>query len=331
MTQTIFGNKAISSLYINNKEVQSIVTNDNVVLYEKENSVTPVVSEPSNIVLSTSKNILSMEHNDSAILTATVTDENDNFCSNKPITFKMGNTVVGVSNTNSNGEASINYTANGTGINLTFQATYDNIQSNTLTIDDYIFYDDASTNKSNDLTIIKSSNETYSITYDSNGYLLTRSGKTNVFTSILFTETNIIPFEFTMDVNITQKTPTSGGYNLVFAVQDTYPTSGYVNNNSIQIGTWSSSKFYRYFTGTTVNSNTSSSGVLASNTWFTLFISYDGSTLTIKIVNTSTGTQVIGKTISNVSLNYNKYYYFVTIMCGSQSKQYIKNIKIKKI
>ena len=56
----------ISSLYINNKEVQSIITNNNVVLYEK--AVTPIPI-PETITLNASKDIISYAHNESCTLT----------------------------------------------------------------------------------------------------------------------------------------------------------------------------------------------------------------------------------------------------------------------
>lgn len=137
MTQTIFGNKAISSLYINNKEVQSIITSDNVVLYEKES--TPILSELNNISISASKYILSEYDNDTCVLSAIVTDENNNTCSNQTVTFKSNNTVLGTAITNSNGVATYTYNSQGVG-EFYASASIDNLSSNSLLIEDCKYY-----------------------------------------------------------------------------------------------------------------------------------------------------------------------------------------------
>lgn len=109
----VINNKTVSSLYIHNKEVQSIITTDNVVLYEKES--TPILSEPNSISISTSKYILSEHDNDTCVLSATVTDEDNNACSNQTVTFKANNTVLGTATTDSNGVATYTYNSQGIG------------------------------------------------------------------------------------------------------------------------------------------------------------------------------------------------------------------------
>lgn len=143
MTQTIFGNKTISSLYIHNKEVQSIITSDNVVLYEKENSVTPVVSEPYSISLSASKYILSEYDNDTCVLSATVTDENDDVCSNQSVVFTLDTTVLGTATTDSNGVATLNYNSQGIG-DIFITANISDLYSNSILIEDCQYYNDGS-------------------------------------------------------------------------------------------------------------------------------------------------------------------------------------------
>ena len=135
----ITNNKTVSSLYIHNKEVQSIITSDNVVLYEKENSVTPVVSEPYSISLSASKYILSEHDTDTCVLSATVTDENNNACSNQTVTFKSDNTILGTAITDNNGVTTYTYNSQGIG-DVCIGAETNNLSSNSILIEDCMYF-----------------------------------------------------------------------------------------------------------------------------------------------------------------------------------------------
>lgn len=131
------GNKTVSSLIIHNKEVQSIITTDNVVLYEKES--TPILSEPNSITISTSKYILSEHDTDTCVLTATVTDENNNPCNNQTVTFKANNTVLGTAITDNTGVATYTYNSQGNG-EFYASANIGNLSSNSLLIEDCKYY-----------------------------------------------------------------------------------------------------------------------------------------------------------------------------------------------
>lgn len=133
----ITNNKTVSSLYIHNKEVQSIITTDNVVLYEKES--TPIPSEPNSISLSASKHILSEHDTDTCVLSVTVTDENNNACSNQTVTFKSNNTVLGTTITDNTGVATYTYNSQGVG-EFYASASIDNLSSNSLLIEDCKYY-----------------------------------------------------------------------------------------------------------------------------------------------------------------------------------------------
>ena len=139
-----FENKTVSSLYIHNKEVQSIITSNNVILYEKENSVTPVVSEPYSISLSASKYILSEHDTDTCVLTAIVTDENNDACSNQSVVFTSDTTVLGTTTTDSNGVATLNYNSQGNG-DIFITANINDLYSNSILIEDCQYYNDGST------------------------------------------------------------------------------------------------------------------------------------------------------------------------------------------
>ena len=124
MTQTIFRNKTISSLYINNKEVQSIITNNNVVLYEK--AVTPIPI-PETITLNASKDIISYAHNESCTLTLQYPP---GYTIN--IYNNSTNVLLGTMTDNNNNTYQYNYQATGNG-DITFRAEVDN-KSTTYTV-----------------------------------------------------------------------------------------------------------------------------------------------------------------------------------------------------
>lgn len=126
-----------SSVVIGGKEVQSIVTSNGGVLYQKSS---PSPSTVSSISLSSSSNILSAYHSESATLTATATDNNSNPVANATVEFFNGSTSLGTSTTNSSGVATKSYSATGVG-DVSLTATSGNVSSSAVTVEDCLFYD----------------------------------------------------------------------------------------------------------------------------------------------------------------------------------------------
>lgn len=137
-----FENKTVSSLYIHNKEVQSIITNDNIVLYEKSSTPIPVTDS---VNLVTTTNVVSHYHSDTATLTATVLDDTDNAIENATVEFFNGSTSMGTAITDSNGEATKTYSASGIG-DVSFTAECDNITSSPIIIEDCWYFNDGTIN-----------------------------------------------------------------------------------------------------------------------------------------------------------------------------------------
>lgn len=126
-----------SNVVIGGKEVQSIVTSNGGVLYQKQSPTpTPTVSSVS---LASDKSILSAYHSESATLSATVSDSNNSAVSGVTVEFFNGSTSLGTSTTNSNGVATKSYSATGSG-DVSLTATSSNVSSTAITVEDCLFY-----------------------------------------------------------------------------------------------------------------------------------------------------------------------------------------------
>ena len=130
-------NKMVSSLEMNNKEIQSIVTSDNVVLYNINSS------EYNAISLSSDKNILSYADNESCTLTAQLTKNGSpSLIEGETVSFYNGATLLGTDDTDSNGIATLTYTSAGVG-DMSITASVDGIIiSETFSIRDFTYIAD---------------------------------------------------------------------------------------------------------------------------------------------------------------------------------------------
>lgn len=172
-----FGNKTVSSLYINNKEVQSIITSNNVVLYEKV--VTPIPI-PETITLSASKDIISYAHNELCTLTLQYPP---GYTIN--IYNNSTNVLLGTMTDKNNNTYQYTHQATGNG-DITFRAEIDN-KSTTYTIKDVFYYnsgkDSAKLSDFDIANIWNSKNQTKgttTITTDNTEWItITRTGGTN--------------------------------------------------------------------------------------------------------------------------------------------------------
>lgn len=94
---------------------------------------------PDNISLNSNKSILSYVDGETATLTATLVDSNDNPVEGYTVTFKKGDTTVGTDTTDSNGEAEYTYSSAGVG-DVSITAECGSVDD-TYTIEDCIYYD----------------------------------------------------------------------------------------------------------------------------------------------------------------------------------------------
>lgn len=96
--------------------------------------VTPTVT----ITLTGDKSILSYSNSESVTLSATVL-ENGSGKSGVTVEFFKGSTSLGTATTNSSGVATKSYSATGSG-DVSFTATYSNVTSSAVTVEDCIYY-----------------------------------------------------------------------------------------------------------------------------------------------------------------------------------------------
>ena len=102
---------------------------------------TPTVAS---VGLSADKSILSYADSESATLSATVLDENDDPMEGVTVTFYNGSTSMGTADTNSSGVATKSYASTGAG-DLSFTASVGTISSETYSIEDCLLYQDMDT------------------------------------------------------------------------------------------------------------------------------------------------------------------------------------------
>ena len=140
----IINNKTVSSLEMNNKEIQSIVTSDNVVLYNINSPEYDAIS------LSSDKNILSYADSESCTLSAQLTNNQSSVAiEGEIVTFTIYDTnddimtsLIGI--TDSTGLADVSYSSYGIG-DIYVKASVGNIVSSEVYIEDIYWYSDDGT------------------------------------------------------------------------------------------------------------------------------------------------------------------------------------------
>jgi len=108
-------------------------------------SVSVVAPVPDSISLTSNKSILSYADSESATLSATVLDANNDPIEGETVTFYNGSTSMGTATTNSSGVATKTYASAGAG-DVSFTAQVGIIVSETYSIHDYILVDAMTTN-----------------------------------------------------------------------------------------------------------------------------------------------------------------------------------------
>ena len=143
----IINNKIVSSLEMNNKEIQSIVTSDNVVLYNINSSEYDAIS------LSSDKNILSYADSESCTLSAQLTDNQSSVAiEDETVTFTIydanDDSIITslIGNTDSTGLAEVFYSSNGIG-DIYVKASVGNIISSEVYIEDCTYWNETETTR----------------------------------------------------------------------------------------------------------------------------------------------------------------------------------------
>lgn len=143
----IINNKMVSSLEMNNKEIQSIVTSDNVVLYNINSSEYDAIS------LSSDKNILSYANSESCTLSAQLTDNQSSVAiEDETVTFTIydanDDSIITslIGNTDSTGLADVFYSSNGIG-DIYVKASVGNIISSEVYIEDCTYWNETETTR----------------------------------------------------------------------------------------------------------------------------------------------------------------------------------------
>ena len=143
----IINNKIVSSLEMNNKEIQSIVTSDGVVLYNINSPEYDAIS------LSSDKNILSYANSESCTLSAQLTDNQSSVAiEDETVTFTIydanDDSIITslIGNTDSTGLADVFYSSNGIG-DIYVKASVGNIISSEVYIEDCTYWNETETTR----------------------------------------------------------------------------------------------------------------------------------------------------------------------------------------
>ena len=159
---------------------------------------------PSSILLTADKSILSYADSESATLSATVLDGSSNPLEDITVEFFKGSVSLGTATTNSSGIATKTYASAGVG-DVSFTAEVGMISSETYSIQDCLYYDTQTTDKSR-YTVTSGS---ASVTYSSNG--VTVKGTANSDTYVKNTALTL-PSSYVLEVEVGGMVGSSGNY-----------------------------------------------------------------------------------------------------------------------
>ncbi len=240
------------------------------------------------------KTVISDYHSDSATIYAAVLDSNDNPLPNKTVTFYNGSNVMGTDTTDSNGVASVSYTASGAG-DVSFTAECDNITSTGISLED-VFY------------------------YDGSEYTIPR-GSTSVESAILSNITNGTS-NWVLDVDMKA---TGGGGCLNIGADNQYSPSQGTANYRMSVGfDIINNVLKNYGNVRSTSSNATSTANLSRDTYYNFRMEKSGTTLKFYQDNTLFAT----KTCSWAA-NYSAYDLYACIWSTSGSSITFKNLKFK--
>ena len=290
------------------------------------NVVTVTVSDvpaptPASVSLTSDKSILSYADSESATLSATVLDSGSNPLEGVTVEFFKGSTSLGTADTNSSGIATKTYASAGSG-DISVSAEVDDITSNSVSIEDCIRYDNATSDKTSNY----SKTNLNSLTFSTDHYEAYRSlgtSPSSTYYSPIYAD-DTLPSNFEMSVMY--KASNMNREQTEFIISSTHPTT---NSGATELGVIVSDArrglFYRLNGSLTwyTEANT-----LSNNTWYTFYLKVEGTTVTGKILDENNNTVYTStQTISAVQ-NYKKW----SIINGANSRTlHWKELKIKTL
>ena len=170
----------------------------------------PPVPVVTSVSLTGDKSILSYADSESATLSATVLDSNDDPMSGVTVEFFKGSTSLGTATTNSSGVATKSYASTGSG-DVSFTASVGTISSETYSIEDCYFYDSLTTDRSL-FTLVQG---TATLEYSSNGLKYTGTSNTDC---IHKWNRDLPDGSYTFECDVTDIT--SNGYSTAIGTED---------------------------------------------------------------------------------------------------------------
>ena len=279
--------------------------------------------------VSTTKNILSYIDTDNTTLTATV----DGSIYDSVVKWYNGNTLLSTSQLTSN-TVTYTYNSGGSGdVTIRAELVRDNniISSDTVSLEDCQFYDNALTDNTSQYDLTYNTGQTF--TYDStnSAYQVTRTS--NGFGSILVDDLlmdNGTPLEISTDILLKTIYTSSGGYN-------TQPRLIIVGeSNHTGIGADLSGYYHPQFEISirelTVNSDVSMLANqqynMSTNTWYTMKMTYNNNSIIITLYDNQ-GTQLA--TSSSTYTVTGDYQCGIQMVHDTGASILFKNLKIKTI
>lgn len=286
------------------------------------------VGSVDSVILTGDKSVLSFKHDDECVLIATVYDGSSTPVplGDKVVNFKIGSNVIGSAVTDSNGEAEYIYHSRGAN-NITITAQCET-ESDTFSIEDNWVYLTGVTDYSPNWLVHNNSTAStyYLLTTENDKYKLVKSGTDRSELGLQVhpvMDFGLKSFEITASFYWTADNV--GSYNNLWHITD---KTGWIN--SIQLGTWSSSKILGYVVNGT-NKRSNPSGRLSAGTWYIFKAKYDpeNSNIYSAIINKSSGNIVAETNSTDIfpvvpcMLRWNVYY--------SASNNYLDEVKVKSL
>ena len=241
--------------------------------------------------------------------------------SNATVTFTGGTSTV-TATTDSNGVATATVTFSASG---TLTATYSNVSDTaTVTVQQYLFYDDASVDNSSNYTSygIQGTSGKVNITFDNNAYKITNntsSGRALLQFGNTVMQNNI---KISADIKLGGTSYKQNGM-LAFIDKDsqsTYSVAGWVQGQ----------KYYRLteFNGTSELQTTTNStwSYLSTSDYNHHELVYQNGVVTYTVTTPSSQTKTVSLTLQKSNYIGGKLGLFVEVF-GSATHCYIKNIK----
>ena len=305
--------------FTGNSDYEAISSNYATIVVSDE----PPVPSYDGVSLTSDKSILSYADSESATLSAQLTDNGSPVSiDGVTVEFFKGSTSLGTADTNSSGVATKTYASAGSG-DISVSAEVDDITSNSVSIEDCIRYDGATSDKTSNYSTTNLNSLTFSTDHYEAYRSLGTSPSSTYYSPIYVDDT--LPSNFEMSVMYKAST-NMNKEQTEFIISSTHPTT-YSGATELGIVVSDSRRglFHRVSGSATWYTESST---LSNNTWYTFYLKVEGTTVTAKILDSSDNTVYTStQTISAVQ-NYKKW----SIINGGNSRTlHWKELKIKTL